>query len=113
MAKIARYHPLIVEAAENRALRRVWSSLALDVRTRVSMDLLASVDPIALAKEHEAIAAALDRGDGKQAGTLSASHANHLVSYLPEEIEKQEKRGKRVVVRGNGWQVSHSGESPQ
>jgi DNA-binding GntR family transcriptional regulator len=93
------FHRLIVEAAENRALLRVWESLALDVRTRVIMDFLASVDPIKLAKEHEAIAAALDRGDGKKAGALLASHANHLVSYLQKEIEKQEKRRKRVVIR--------------
>ena len=34
------------------------------------MDFLASVDPVKLAKEHEAIVDALDRGDGKKAGAL-------------------------------------------
>lgn len=93
------FHRFIVEAAENRALLRVWGSLALDVRTRVIMDFLASVDPIELAREHEDIADALDRGDGKKAGTLLASHANHLVRYLRKEIARQEKLGKQVVIR--------------
>lgn len=93
------FHRAIVEAAENRALLRVWGSLALDVRTRVIMDFLASVDPIKLAQEHEAITEALDRGDGKKAGALLASHANHLVRYLQKEIKKREKQGKRVVIR--------------
>ena len=47
----------------------------------------------------EAIAEALDRGDGKKAGALLASHANHLVRYLQKEIAKQKKHGKRVVIR--------------
>jgi DNA-binding GntR family transcriptional regulator len=93
------FHRLIVEAAENRALLRVWGSLAFDVHTRVIMDFLASVDPIELATEHEAIAEALDRGDGKRAGALLASHANHLVRYLRKEIAKQKKLGKPVVIR--------------
>jgi DNA-binding GntR family transcriptional regulator len=93
------FHRLIVEAAENRPLLRVWKSLALDVRTRVIMDFLASVDPIDLAQEHEAIAEALDRGDGQKAGALLASHANHLVKYLQKEMAKQQKEGKRVVIR--------------
>ena len=93
------FHRAIVEAADNRALLRVWGSLAFDVRTRLIMDFLASVDPIKLAREHETIIEALDRGDGKKAGALLASHANHLVRYLQKEMVKQEKQGKRVVVR--------------
>jgi len=89
----------IAEAAENRALLRVWESLAFDVRTRVIMDFLASVDPVKLAKEHEAVVDALDRGDGNKAGNLLASHANHLVRYLQKEMVKQEKQPKRVVHR--------------
>ena len=93
------FHRSIAEAAENRALLRVWESLAFDVRTRVIMDFLASVDPAKLAKEHEAIVDALDRGDGKKAGALLASHANHLVRYLQKEMAKQEKQPQRVVYR--------------
>ena len=93
------FHRSIAEAAENRALLRAWESLAFDVRTRVIMDFLASVDPVKLAKEHEAIVDALDRGDGKKAGALLASHANHLVKYLQKEIAKQKKQPRRVVRR--------------
>lgn len=93
------FHRSIAEAADNRALLRVWESLAFDVRTRVIMDFLASVDPIKLAKEHESIVDALDRGDGKKAGTLLASHANHLVRYLQKEMAKQKAQPQRVVRR--------------
>jgi len=93
------FHRSIAEAAENRALLRVWESLAFDVRTRVIMDFLASVDAVKLAKEHEAIVDALDRGDGKKAGTLLASHANHLVRYLRKEMARPEKQKRRVVRR--------------
>jgi DNA-binding GntR family transcriptional regulator len=89
----------IAEAAANRALLRVWESLAFDVRTRVIMDFLASVDPIKLAKEHEAIVTALDCGNRKKTGALLASHANHLVKYLRKEMTKQEKQPQRVVCR--------------
>ena len=93
------FHRSIVAAAENRALLRVWGSLALDVRTRVIMDFLASVDPVKLAKEHEAIVDSLDCGDGKKAGNLLASHANHLVKYLQKETAETNKQPKRVVYR--------------
>lgn len=93
------FHRSIVEAAENGALLRVWEWLAFDVRTRVIMDFLASVDPVKLAKEHKAIVDALDRGDGKKAGALLASHADHLVRYLQREMARQEKRPKCVVWR--------------
>lgn len=93
------FHRSIAEAAENRALLRVWESLAFEVRTRVIMDFLASVDPVKLAKEHKAIVDALDSGDGKKAGALLASHANHLVRYLRKEMANQEYHPKRVVYR--------------
>jgi DNA-binding GntR family transcriptional regulator len=91
------FHRSIVEAAGNRALLRVWESLAFDVRTRVIMDFLATVDPVKLAKEHEAIVDALDAGDAPAAGNLLASHANHLVKYLKKAMAKQDARPYQVV----------------
>ena len=41
----------------------------------------------------------MDHGDGKKAGALLASHANHLVKYLRKEIAKRGKLGKPVVTR--------------
>ena len=93
------FHRSIVEATGNLALLRVWDSLGFDVRTRVIMDYLASVDPVELAKEHEAIVDALDCGDGRKAGTLLASHANHLVKYIKKEMDRKKRLPKHVVVR--------------
>ena len=91
------FHRSIVEATGNRALLRVWESLAFDVRTRVIMDFLESVDPVKLAKEHEAIVDALDTGDARTAGNLLASHANHLVKYLKKAMATQDDRPYQVV----------------
>lgn len=85
------FHRTVIEASGNRALLRVWESLAFEVRTRVMMDFLTSVDPVRLAKEHEAIVDALDHGDAKKAAARLASHANSLVRYLRRQMAAGEK----------------------
>jgi len=84
------FHRTIVEASGNRVLLKVWRSLAFDVRTRFIMDYMETVDPVAIAREHEAVVAALEAGEAERTAGLLASHANHLVAYLREEQGRHE-----------------------
>jgi DNA-binding GntR family transcriptional regulator len=79
------FHRTIVEAAGNEVLLRVWDSLAFEVRTRFTMDYLTTVDPVAIAREHERIVEALDRGAATEAAGLLRSHSNGLVEYLRDQ----------------------------
>jgi DNA-binding GntR family transcriptional regulator len=79
------FHRTLVEAAGNQVLLRVWDSLAFDVRTRFTMDYLTTVDPVAIALEHQPIVEALDRGAAEEAAELLRSHSNGLVEYLREQ----------------------------
>lgn len=88
-------HRSIVAAAGNSVLLRLWDELAFQVRTRFTMDFLAAVDPVAIAKEHEPIVDALDRGDSQRAARLLAAHSRHLVGYLRKEADG-EKTGPRT-----------------
>ncbi|MGA2619084.1 MAG: GntR family transcriptional regulator [Thermoguttaceae bacterium] len=95
-------HRAVIEAAENEVLLRVWEKLAFQVRTRFTMDFLASVDPMMLAQEHEPIVDALDQGDGRRAAKLLAAHSKHLVGYLRREASgtgKTETRKAAPVER--------------
>lgn len=76
------FHRSIVAASGNSVLLRLWDSLAFEVRTRFTMDYLTSVDPVAIAREHEPIVEALARGDAAEAAALLRSHSNALVAYL-------------------------------
>jgi DNA-binding GntR family transcriptional regulator len=94
------FHRTIVEASGNRVLLKAWRSLAFDVRTRFIMDYMETVDPVAIAREHEEIVAALEAGEAERAAGLLASHANHLVAYLRAEHARHEtasSEGKAAV----------------
>lgn len=79
------FHRTIVEAAGNSILLRTWDSLFFQVRTRFTMDYLASADPVAIAREHLPIVEALESGAPDLAASLLASHSNHLVEFLRSE----------------------------
>jgi len=68
------FHRLIVEAAGNPVLLRVWDSLILEVRTRIGLSKL-DVDMAASAETHVPIIDAFDRGDGEAAGLLLREHS--------------------------------------
>jgi hypothetical protein len=46
------------------------------------MDYLTAADPVAIARDHGPIVAALDRGDAKEAAALLRLHSSDLVEYL-------------------------------
>jgi len=79
------FHRTIVEVSGNQVLLRVWDSLAFEVRTRFVMDFLTTVDPAAIAREHEPVVDALDRGDAERAAALLRSHSSGLVQYLRDQ----------------------------
>ena len=105
------FHRAIVDASDNQVLLRVWDSLAFEVRTRFTMDYLTQVDPVAIAREHEPIVAALDRGDAEKAAALLQSHSTELVDYLrvqtnpdhdgPAAPSKQPGKSRRNRIRAH------------
>ena len=80
-----KFHRLIVEAADNGILLRLWESLDFEARARVALE-----QPIALrraAESHQPIVDALNRGDGKRAGRLLRAHAESMYSGAPSTEE--------------------------
>ncbi len=106
------FHRAIVEASDNQVLLRVWDSLAFDVRTRFTMDYLTKVDPVAIAREHEPIVAALDRGDAAKAAALLRSHSTELVDYLSTQTA-HEGDGLAAPRKHSGKSRRGSAEDPR
>jgi DNA-binding GntR family transcriptional regulator len=79
------FHRVIVETSGNQILLNLWDSLAFEVRTRFIMDYLRIVDPSDLAREHEKILQAIEKGDTIEVANHLSSHANRLVEYLLEQ----------------------------
>ncbi len=68
------FHRIVVAAAGNVVLLRVWDSLMLEVRTRIALAQRA-LDLPAVAETHAPIVEALEGGDGVTAGRLLRRHA--------------------------------------
>ena len=81
------FHRTILEAAGNRALLRCHDALAFEVRTRFVMNVISSVDPVLVAREHEAIVDALARGDVREAIRREVSHSRRLITHLRQEMK--------------------------
>jgi len=90
------FHRMIVEASGNGVVLRLWDSLAFEVRTRFVLEHVTSVDPVTLAKEHEPIADALDRGDAKKAAALLESHSQDMVRSLEQQARAQDPSARRT-----------------
>ena len=68
------FHRIVVAAAGNIVLLRLWDSLMLEVRTRVALSQR-NLDLPAVAETHAPIVEALEAGDGVTAGRLLREHA--------------------------------------
>jgi DNA-binding GntR family transcriptional regulator len=68
-----KFHRLIVEGASNRILLRTWNSLAFEVRLQLWLSR-GETDLMTVQAAHWNIIAALEEGDGKQAGELLSKH---------------------------------------
>jgi DNA-binding GntR family transcriptional regulator len=99
-------HRMIVQAAGNSILLRVWESLDLEARARIALARV-SIDLREAAESHQAIVDAFNRGDGRTAGRLLREHANACGKHVtevdgipgPEGISRNERpeTGRRGV----------------
>jgi DNA-binding GntR family transcriptional regulator len=80
------FHRAIVDASGNRVLLRLWDSMAFEVRTRFVVEYLTAFDPVTLAREHEPIVEAIERGDTRKTAGLLKSHSRGLVRYLKQQL---------------------------
>lgn len=112
------FHRTIVEASGNQVLLRVWDSLAFEVRTRFTMDYLTTVDPVAIARQHEAIVDALDRGDATKTAALLRAHSTKLVDYLrtqsapPDDGQTIPRKRPRAKKRASPKKAMSASRSP-
>ncbi|MHB8900522.1 MAG: GntR family transcriptional regulator [Thermoguttaceae bacterium] len=87
------FHRAIFEASGSGVLLRIWDSLAFEVRTHAILEYLKTIDPVAVAKEHEAIVDAIENGDAKRAAKLLQSHSRGLVRYLKRKHSQTDAAG--------------------
>lgn len=93
------FHRQVVEASGNVILLRMWKMLAFEVRTRAIMEYLSSADPVAIAREHGAVADAVEAGDLDRAASLLADHSAHLVDHL-RRVQAADGAKGRGIRRG-------------
>jgi len=89
------FHRLLVEAADNAILLRLWEHLAFDIRTKPIMDYLAVADPEQLIDEHQCVIDAIEEGDIKKVAALLKVHSVNLANNLNEKIEKNAAGAQR------------------
>lgn len=76
-----KFHRIILEASQNGVLRRVWDTLAIDLRMRTAIPSVAR-DLYDSAESHRPIAEALEEGRGREAGLLLRNHVETILEYL-------------------------------
>lgn len=77
----ARFHELIVEAADNRILLDAWSGLRIEAFTLVSV-VTSHLDLVAIANTHLPILDALRQGDADLTGKVMREHITHFGDLL-------------------------------
>jgi DNA-binding GntR family transcriptional regulator len=85
-----RFHRSIIESAGNNVLLRLWDSMAFEIRTRFILEYLTHFDPVKLAREHELILDAMDRGNVVETARQLKLHSRNLVRYLKQQQLLQE-----------------------
>jgi DNA-binding GntR family transcriptional regulator len=76
-----RFHRLILQAAQNKSLLRVWDTLAFDLRIRLGIEKL-SKNLSEVVESHQPIVNALERGQASEAGLLLRNHVETLLEFL-------------------------------
>jgi DNA-binding GntR family transcriptional regulator len=80
-----KFHRLIVEGASNRILLRTWDSLAFEVRLQLWLSR-GKTDLVNVQAAHWNIIAALEQGDGKQAGEFLSKHIFDFIHNNPFQL---------------------------
>ena len=76
-----KFHRIILEASQNRVIRRVWDNLAIDLRMRAAIPKVTR-DLYDSAESHRPIANALEEGKGREAGLLLRNHVETILEYI-------------------------------
>jgi len=79
------FHRLIVEAAGNSVLLRVWQSLAIEARTTITV-IAGSVSMTELAERHVPILEAIERRDAAEAGVRAREHFEYFGNRLSARL---------------------------
>jgi DNA-binding GntR family transcriptional regulator len=92
-----KFHRLIVEGTSNRILLRTWESLAFEVRLQLWLSR-GKTDLVHVQEAHWNIIAALENGDGKQAGELLRKHVFDFIhSHSPQLPHIKNTPSKRSI----------------
>lgn len=77
----ARFHRLILQAAQNPSLLRVWDTLAFDLRLRLGIEKVTK-NIVEDVESHQPIIHALERGQAGEAGLLLRNHVDTFLEFL-------------------------------
>jgi DNA-binding GntR family transcriptional regulator len=77
----ARFHRIILQAAQNESLQRVWDTLVFDLRIRVAIEKV-SKNLAEVVETHQPIIHALERGQASEAGLLLRNHVETFLGFL-------------------------------
>jgi DNA-binding GntR family transcriptional regulator len=80
-----KFHRLIVEAAGNSVLLRVWQSLAIEARTMITV-IGGSISSADLAEMHVPLLKAIERQDVSEAGACARQHFEYFGNRLGSRL---------------------------
>jgi serine phosphatase RsbU (regulator of sigma subunit)/DNA-binding transcriptional regulator YhcF (GntR family) len=75
------FHKIILKAAQNEVLQRVWDTLTIDLRMRAANRRVSQYLPD-LVESHQPIVDALEKGHGREAAVLLRNHVETCLEYL-------------------------------
>ena len=75
------FHRSILKASQNAVLLRLWNTLAVDLRIRAAIGMVSN-DLTEVVESHQPIVDALEKGQGREAGSLLRNHLETFLEYL-------------------------------
>jgi serine phosphatase RsbU (regulator of sigma subunit) len=95
-----KFHKIILKAAQNEALQRVWDALAIDLRIQAANRRVSNYLPD-VAESHQPIVDALEKGHGREAAVLMRNHVETSLEYLRKsESDSGKNRAMRKEIEG-------------
>jgi serine phosphatase RsbU (regulator of sigma subunit) len=76
-----KFHKIILKAAQNEVLMRVWDTLTIDLRMRATNPRILQDLPDVV-ESHQPIVDVLEKGRGREAGVLLRNHVETFMEYL-------------------------------
>ena len=81
------FHRTILAASGNHLLLKLWESVVLPARIRVTLPCVRQLDPMPFALAHLEIVEALAQADDETVLSLLGSHSNRVVDFLKNEMK--------------------------